>query len=246
MYNYGLVGLVSGGHLGRQSRERRRSRSPMQQYPQNPADPAYGHAVASVYDSSRLYTPEDLSHRDSRRYHKRERRALRTEQRMAEGRRVGRKRERRYEDFVNERERVYGGDAGVGRGGMVGRRGGRGPIGMLVGAAGSAIGGGRGGEQGVHGRGAAADGSYGASAGASGSSGPAASYATDGPSNPPAPYGAGRPQRRRRRQRGQGGGPIGMVKRVMREDVLYLMIVNMPSEAELAAAREAIAEAKRK
>ena len=39
---------------------------------------------------------------------------------------------------------------------------------------------------------------------------------------------------------------MGMVKRVMQEDVLYLMIVNMPSEAELAEAREAIAAAKAK
>lgn len=37
---------------------------------------------------------------------------------------------------------------------------------------------------------------------------------------------------------GRRGGPLGMVKRVMREDVLYLMIVNMPSESELREARE--------
>ncbi|KXS93614.1 hypothetical protein AC578_5919 [Pseudocercospora eumusae] len=49
--------------------------------------------------------------------------------------------------------------------------------------------------------------------------------------------------RRDRRQRG-GGGPIRTVKRGMREDVLYLMIVNMPSDAELAEAREELARAK--
>ena len=35
-----------------------------------------------------------------------------------------------------------------------------------------------------------------------------------------------------------GGGASGMVKRAMKEGVLYLMIVNMPSEAELAEARK--------
>lgn len=34
---------------------------------------------------------------------------------------------------------------------------------------------------------------------------------------------------------------IGAVKKVMQEDVLYLMIVPMPSEAELAEAREMLA-----
>lgn len=37
---------------------------------------------------------------------------------------------------------------------------------------------------------------------------------------------------------------MGMVKRIMTEDVLYLMIVNMPSEAEMAEARELMAAAK--
>ncbi|KXT11811.1 hypothetical protein AC579_6067 [Pseudocercospora musae] len=46
-----------------------------------------------------------------------------------------------------------------------------------------------------------------------------------------------------RRQR-VGGGPIRTVKRGMREDVLYLMIVNMPSDAELAEARDELARAK--
>lgn len=43
---------------------------------------------------------------------------------------------------------------------------------------------------------------------------------------------------------GRRGGPIGAVRRVMREDVLYLMIVNMPSEAELEEARQELARAK--
>ncbi|KAK4508180.1 hypothetical protein PRZ48_001918 [Zasmidium cellare] len=52
--------------------------------------------------------------------------------------------------------------------------------------------------------------------------------------------GRGRGGRGGMRGGGQGGGPLGMVKRVMREDVLYLMIVNMPSESELREAREEI------
>lgn len=48
------------------------------------------------------------------------------------------------------------------------------------------------------------------------------------------------------RRNGQKGGVIGMVKKVMQEDVLYLMIVPMPSEEELAEARAAMAAAKAK
>ena len=49
-----------------------------------------------------------------------------------------------------------------------------------------------------------------------------------------------------RRDRGAGaargdGGGVGAVKKVVQEDVLYLMIVPMPSEAELAEAREMLA-----
>lgn len=48
-------------------------------------------------------------------------------------------------------------------------------------------------------------------------------------------YDGGR--RSRRAQRQNAGGAIAMVKRMIREDVLYLMIVNMPSDAELAEAK---------
>lgn len=46
---------------------------------------------------------------------------------------------------------------------------------------------------------------------------------------------------RRGGRRGGRGGAVGAVKRIMREDVLYLMIVNMPSEAELAEAKAELA-----
>jgi hypothetical protein len=45
--------------------------------------------------------------------------------------------------------------------------------------------------------------------------------------------------RDRAARRGKGG-IIGSVRKVMQEDVLYLMIVPMPSEAEIAEAREMI------
>ena len=47
--------------------------------------------------------------------------------------------------------------------------------------------------------------------------------------------------RERAARRGNGnGGIIGSVRKIMQEDVLYLMIVPMPSEAEIAEAREMI------
>lgn len=49
-----------------------------------------------------------------------------------------------------------------------------------------------------------------------------------------------RDQRAMRRNSG-AKGPIGVIKKVMQEDVLYLMIVPMPSEEELAEARQLLA-----
>lgn len=49
---------------------------------------------------------------------------------------------------------------------------------------------------------------------------------------------------RERRGAARKGGVIGAVKKVMQEDVLYLMIVPMPSELELAEAREMLAREK--
>jgi hypothetical protein len=56
-------------------------------------------------------------------------------------------------------------------------------------------------------------------------------------SGPQQLYDGGRRGRGRRGGGGRQGGAISSVKRLMREDVLYLMIVNMPSEEELAEAR---------
>lgn len=91
----------------------------------------------------------------------------------------------------------------------------------------------------------------------------ASDAAYEGSSNPPAPhapYGGSqqdadyfnrapngrRGQRSRDGRRGRKGGPIGVIKKVMQEDVLYLMIVPMPSEAELEEAREMLALEKAK
>ena len=48
----------------------------------------------------------------------------------------------------------------------------------------------------------------------------------------------------RERKAARSGGVIGAVKKVMQEDVLYLMIVPMPSEAEMAEARDMLAREK--
>ena len=46
--------------------------------------------------------------------------------------------------------------------------------------------------------------------------------------------------RRSRRQRGERGGPVKTVKRMMQQDVLYLMVVNMPTDRELEIARSTL------
>jgi hypothetical protein len=50
----------------------------------------------------------------------------------------------------------------------------------------------------------------------------------------------GHPRERAARRAGGNGGIIGSVRKIMQEDVLYLMIVPMPSEAEIAEAKEMI------
>jgi hypothetical protein len=50
--------------------------------------------------------------------------------------------------------------------------------------------------------------------------------------------------RKSRRRDAEGKRKKGPIKRVLQEDVLYLMVVNMPSEAELATAREELAKEK--
>ena len=47
------------------------------------------------------------------------------------------------------------------------------------------------------------------------------------------------------RGKGESKGALGSAKRMMHEDVLYLMIVPMPSEAELEAAGELMKQAKK-
>lgn len=69
-------------------------------------------------------------------------------------------------------------------------------------------------------------------------------YSRDGYGEQDMGYGGRRSGRRgggRRNRRRQNGGPI---KRMMRQDVLYLLIVNLPSDEELLAAREQLAREK--
>ena len=238
MYNGGIVGFVSGGALTRE-------RMPRQD-------------------------------RMQRRRDKDERRMLRYEQRMAGGRGLIRKKQRRYERILADEEYYgrgrygdrggYGYDDGYGYGGRpAGRRGRGGPIGLVGGLLSAAAGGrGNSNEAAYGGRSREYEDTYGRRADQYGYGDEKAMRRSfDDRSNAPAPHAAygGRPEpydgnsgygyggqayrgRRPETRRQRSGGIVGTVKRVMKEDVLYLMIVNMPSEAELAEATEALARAK--
>lgn len=241
MYNGGIVGFVSGGHLSGK-RGGRYAAYPKEQ--------------------------SELSWREQKQWQRDDRRLLKYEQRMDRGRDLTRKKERRYEDILASRGYEPEGSSSS-RGGFGGgrRRGRGGPIGLvgnLVGAAVNAAGGGqsssaRGREYedpydsrlapASHQQGASRrsfegrDGIYGGPA-------PHAPYgeqqghAQYGGQQAPAAY-SNRSSGRGSRRSGRGGkGPLGMVKKVMTEDVVYLMIVNMPSEEELVEARELLAKAK--
>lgn len=69
-------------------------------------------------------------------------------------------------------------------------------------------------------------------------------YAEDERSDDAGEGSSHRDARGRDRRNGKGG-PLGAVKRIMKEDVLYLMIVNMPSESELVEARQDLARVQR-
>ncbi|KAK3674910.1 hypothetical protein LTR78_005254 [Recurvomyces mirabilis] len=168
-------------------------------------------------------------YRSSKRFDRDERRVLRYEQRMDQGRRLSRKKQNRL-GYAERGNDSYG-DAGYGR---RRRRGRGGLIGGLIGAATAA-----------------------ASGSSSSSSRPVQNeYAQNEygqrdaratgsePLAPPAMYQRYSRHSQREGRGGGRGGAIGAVKRIMKEDVLYLMIVNMPSEAELAEARQELARIK--
>ena len=227
MYNGGIVGFVSGGYL---TRER-----------------------------------GGMNPRQERGFLRDERRAVRYEQRMASGRYTSRKKQRRYdrimadEEFYSREGQQYGYgrqqgayDPSYGR-----RPGPRGPLGLVSGLIGTAASGGRSREYEDAYNNRLAPGSYGGETTArrsfderSNAPAPHAPYGGQQPYRPAAAgyagYGGGSQYstRDRRRARGDRGGIIGTVKRVMKEDVLYLMIVNMPTEAELREAQETLARAK--
>lgn len=68
------------------------------------------------------------------------------------------------------------------------------------------------------------------------SSGPGQGLAGNNGPNANPGFGGGRP--------GANARPLGLVKRVMQKDVLYLMIANLPTDAEIAEARDKMAQGK--
>ena len=194
---------------------------------------------------------------------------LRYEQRLDSGRDLSRKKERRYDDIRASRGygSAYGDeeDRGYGRGGRR-RRGG--PLGLVARGIGAAVEAATKKDQPQE-KSMEYEDSYDSRLAPTdrkemrrsfderdaGYGGPAphapyrgqssSSYAPYGgqSSAPPVPYG-GRQQSYNRSGRKQGGGVLGVVKKVMTEDVIYLMIVPMPSEQELTEARETLARAK--
>ncbi|KAK1074925.1 hypothetical protein LTR74_000769 [Friedmanniomyces endolithicus] len=193
--------------------------------------------------------------RAERRYRRDERKVDRYERRMDHGRGLSRRKMGRYEHFLSEQDRLSG--AGGGRmgdaDGLGHSRGGRRRGGLIHGLIGAAVN-------------AAQDrgGNASSVSGPQGAREPVGSreyddtydnrktqedqYYDDSPRRTPYDgredaaigVGAGGYQkfsRRSQRRVGRRPGAVGAVRRLMREDVLYLMIVNMPSEEEMAEAR---------
>lgn len=277
MFNGGLIGLVSGGALTRDRGS----------YSQG-----YGQGQGQGYVSSynRGYDPRQDRHsgRD-------ERRMMKYEQRMADGRDLSGKKQRRYDRMVGDGY-GYEGQSGMYGQGYGRRSRGGGPLGLVGGLISAATGSGQNREYEDSYDNRLAPAPY-------GNDDRYARRSFDGRRNAPAPhapydgqqpyedsyggrsedrwgqqqggqygsqypyeddhrYGNQQPYGRQSpgyagygnqsqyggrsggRRGGGGGGLLGGVKKLMSEEVLYLMIVNMPSEAELAEAREAIARAK--
>jgi len=228
----------------------------------DPNHPMYQGGIVTFVSGGMLAPGMDKRvRRSERRYEKDERRVLKYERRMDHGRGLSRKKQRRYDAFMAEQERrddlLGEPDNQLGRRRSSERRG---LVGSLIGAAVDAAS--------NHGKEPAQPAPYGEQS----PSNPPAPYGvsesrrhseysnTYDNRRSPSPYGGGNgrhrpsvdqraisdPNNLYRGGRGQGGGPLGIVKRIMTEDVLYLMIVNLPSEAELAEAREEIERMKSK
>lgn len=226
MYNGGIVGFVSGGYLTRDTRR---------------PDGSYS-------------TKADR--REGKRAYRDDRRMLKYEHRLDSGRGLSHKKERRFDEIRASRgyDDGYEQDRGYGRR----RRGGGGPLGLIAKGIGAAVEASQ--KKNEPERSREYEDSYNSrltpgdqyqtrrsfderNTGYDGQPAPHAPYGSQ--SSASAPYGGRQPSpygQSSRRRRG-GGGVLGAVKKVMTEDVLYLMIVNMPSEAELAEARETLARA---
>ncbi|TKA77697.1 hypothetical protein B0A55_04006 [Friedmanniomyces simplex] len=189
-----------------------------------------------------------------RRYRRDERRVLKYEQRMDDGRQLSRRKQGRCEHFLAEQDRLYGNGRAVGLGALGQLRSGRrqgGPGGLIGGLIGAAVNAatdrGGGGSSATYGQ------SVSSNARESRGRGFEDAYDDryeredyyDDPSRRVSNNGGGAAaaayqkfSRRGQRGGGERQGAIGAVKRLMSQDVLYLMVVNMPSEAEMAEARE--------
>ncbi|KAK5110302.1 hypothetical protein LTR62_006155 [Meristemomyces frigidus] len=201
----------------------------------DPNHPMFQGGLINMATGGALTKSQDrIQGRAGKRFDKDERRALKYEQRMGRGKELSRKKQSRYEHFLGESNRLgyddsrFGGSGRRGGGGLLsgegllgrgGRSGGGGLIGGLVGAAINA-----------------------ASGNSSASASQQRRYEEDRECTR-APQQVG-PAMYRHFSKERRGGAVGAVKRIMKEDVLYLMIVNMPSEGELARARLELARMK--
>ncbi|KAK0947566.1 hypothetical protein LTR48_005484 [Friedmanniomyces endolithicus] len=193
-----------------------------------------------------------------------ERRAEGYERRMDHGRGLSRRKQGRYEHFLAEEERLSGGGRGGRMGGLNGLghfRGGRRRGGLIHGLIGAAVNAAQDRDGNASSSSVGYPGARELPLGKSGeyedaydgrhmqeeqyydNSPRRVSY--DGREDAATGVGAGGYQkfsRRSQRRDGRRPGAVGAVRRLMREDVLYLMIVNMPSEAEMAEAKREMAE----
>ncbi|KAK5172100.1 uncharacterized protein LTR77_003738 [Saxophila tyrrhenica] len=239
MYNGGIVGFVSGGALTRDRAERdnRRNERRWEKYERKDLR------------RERRDDRKDFR-REMRNERKDERRLDRFERRLDKGRSLSRSSERRHEDIMIHRER---------RAGLQGR----GPIGMLAGAVAGRVDNGqsreyedayRSGYDGREMRRSFED--RNSSYGQWNTPAPYSGQQSFNPSRA-APYGgqgyvqnerevpgAAAYRGRRADRRGSRQKKGGLIKKIMTEDVLYLLIVNMPSEEELAEARATLETAR--
>ncbi|KAK3074442.1 hypothetical protein LTR53_003113 [Teratosphaeriaceae sp. CCFEE 6253] len=215
----------------------------------DPDHPMYQGGILNFATGSALAPfSEKRERKAAKRFRKDERRVLKYEQKMDRGQGLSRKKERRYENFFAEQERL-GNEGALSQRLGGGRRRGGGLIGGLVGAAVTAASS-RGAEGSVSGGRASMSASHDRASGQQQRHREhEASYLDshhgehDGHQDARDANGANGtgPGYQRYSKRDRRGREPGAVKRLMREDVLYLMIVNYPSEGQMREAMEEMA-----